>query len=88
MHDTLIDEFGGAPGVRDDGAWLPLLCVPSSATTIPSSRKRLRSWGALPTITPSWTATSELHSGPPASSEHNLRATPELSACRMLSLMA
>ncbi len=20
MHDTLIDEFGGAPGVRDDGA--------------------------------------------------------------------
>ena len=28
MHDTLIDEFGGAPGVRDEGALASALVCP------------------------------------------------------------
>ena len=88
MHDTLIDEFGGAPGVRDDGALASAIMRPQLGyydTLIEEAAALTR---ALPTITPSWTATNELHSGPPTSSEHNLRATPELGACGMLALMA
>jgi death on curing protein len=52
IHEVLIEEFGGAPGIRDEADLISALMRPQLGYYEPSSRNRLRSWEAWRTIIP------------------------------------